>query len=223
MNTKSEAIMSPSSNKAFFDAIARGDEQTVQTSLDAGNDPNKWDSNGKTPLMVAAQAGHAHIVRLLLANGSNPNLGGENGSAIESAACGGNVEVVRLLVDSGAIFARVVQPLALAASLGNIDVVTFLVETKLVPVDDYENCDWIPLHLAVAGGHVETVAYLLKKGSNPSRGDSLGLTAFDWAEKMLRCEQLTSENKRKHTEIVDLLRAGGRTSGHRRKWWRFWK
>jgi ankyrin repeat protein len=51
---------------------------TVKLLLDRGADPNLADDRGRTPLMIAAERGHAEIVALLLKRGSDPTrLDGE--------------------------------------------------------------------------------------------------------------------------------------------------
>ncbi|MFB3897102.1 MAG: ankyrin repeat domain-containing protein [bacterium] len=57
-----------SEEKAFFHSCYIGDIETVREMLWYGFNPNIQDSHGKTPLIIATQAGHIEIVRLLLAN-----------------------------------------------------------------------------------------------------------------------------------------------------------
>jgi ankyrin repeat protein len=73
----------------------------VRLLLDKGanaNAPTKY----KTPLMHAAEKGHAAVVKLLLAKGANVNALTDEGTALMLAAAGGRADVVKLLVAAGA-------------------------------------------------------------------------------------------------------------------------
>jgi uncharacterized protein len=87
-------------------AAAVGDQERVEEIL--AMDPSlagRLDSARVSPLSYAAREGHAHIVRLLLKHGANPNLPealAPNGQALYQACCGNHVEIVQLLLDHGA-------------------------------------------------------------------------------------------------------------------------
>ncbi len=55
--------------KTVREAIRRGDAEYVQKAIDSGFDPNTQDSDGRTPLIFAAQFQQPAIVRLLLTHG----------------------------------------------------------------------------------------------------------------------------------------------------------
>jgi ankyrin repeat protein len=91
---------------------ARGDVAGARWSLRLGVDPDiptRWgwsrENEGQTPLTVAAQFGRIEIVRLLLAEGADPDLrdfGGQGDTALSTAAWHGQLEVCRVLLDAGA-------------------------------------------------------------------------------------------------------------------------
>jgi len=93
---------------AFFVACDNGDIEKVGELL--ARDPPlvrsekiDTDHRGWTALHTAAQAGHAEVVRLLLARGADPNAreAGDNTYALHWAAARKDVESVRALLDAG--------------------------------------------------------------------------------------------------------------------------
>ncbi len=87
---------------AVHDAVVRGDPTVLKAALDGGLDPNAKDN--KTPLLiVAAQNGHADIIKLLRDKGANVNARDATGTtALMQAAVTGSVPSIRLLLDAGA-------------------------------------------------------------------------------------------------------------------------
>ncbi|HET9733750.1 MAG TPA: RDD family protein [Burkholderiales bacterium] len=79
-------------------AVLYRDQATVSQLLALGRWPDKRDSNGLTPLMVAAGSGDAAMVRLLLERGANPNLQAPGGAtALEFAQERGDAAATQLL------------------------------------------------------------------------------------------------------------------------------
>ena len=86
-------------------ATVMGDGAAVKELLDDGKDPNARQSDGITPLMVAANGNDLNIAALLLAKGANPNLraaGGMNALMIAKARGPAGAPMVQLLQRSGA-------------------------------------------------------------------------------------------------------------------------
>lgn len=84
---------------SLFDAVLAGDREAVKSQLAAGADPNPFDDEGRTPIMVAARNGRADLVRLLLEAGADPELTDSIGeSPLIMAAAHGHAEVCKLLL-----------------------------------------------------------------------------------------------------------------------------
>lgn len=93
----------------FVAACAAGDTEAVRRALERDESlvravrPDA-PHGGWTGLHAAAKAGHADLVRLLLAHGADPNAreAGDNTTALHWAAAGGHIDSVRALLDAGA-------------------------------------------------------------------------------------------------------------------------
>lgn len=87
---------------SLFDAVLANDSKSLSAQLAAGADPNPFDDEGLTPLMVAAREGHSALVALLMEAGADPILTNALGeTALVLAATYGHADSVRLLWDSG--------------------------------------------------------------------------------------------------------------------------
>jgi outer membrane protein assembly factor BamB len=89
---------------ALFDAARAGDVEEVRRLLDAGIPVDAKSDYDATALMFACAKGHAEVIRLLLAEGADPNSKDRFYSAgpMAWAAMKQHTDVVMLLVDSGA-------------------------------------------------------------------------------------------------------------------------
>jgi len=78
-------VVSPRFND-IMTAVLYGDRATVSQLLDLGRWSDKRDSNGLTPLMIAAMSGDSGMARLLLERGADPRLQAPGGAtALEFA------------------------------------------------------------------------------------------------------------------------------------------
>ncbi len=85
-------------------ATVMRDRAAVKELLDFGKNPNARQSDGLTPLMVAASNGDAEIATMLLAKGADPNLraGSRSALSLAKARGGAGAGMVQLLQRSGA-------------------------------------------------------------------------------------------------------------------------
>ena len=130
---------------ALHTATWNGYTDLCSVLLKSGADPDICGPSGVTPLCLAAQQGHADVVRQLI-----------------EASCN-----VRCLADIDG--SRSVTPLHLAARNGHGDVVRLLVAAGVdveAPMTSSGVCGLTALHLAVESGHLDIIDVLLDAGSN---------------------------------------------------------
>ena len=85
-------------SESLFAAVRAGDAAHLEALLAAGADPNPFDPQGRTPLMLAAEQGAEALVRGLLAHGADVTLPDRLGEgALSKAAAHGHERVARLL------------------------------------------------------------------------------------------------------------------------------
>ena len=89
----------------LISATVMRDRAAVKELLEDGKSPNVRQSDGLTPLMIAASYGDAGIAAMLLAKGADPNLraqGGRNALSLAKSRGAAGAEAVQLLQRSGA-------------------------------------------------------------------------------------------------------------------------
>lgn len=140
--------------------------------------------DSRSPLHVAAAAGHAQIVRILCGGFDPPQSGVNNGdeegwTALHSSVSSGHVDVVEILLEAGAdvSIANKGRRTALhyAASKGRAGIAAKLIEhgAKVNPVDEV-GCT--PLHRAASAGRPEVCELLLEEGAVIDATDKMGQT-----------------------------------------------
>jgi hypothetical protein len=82
----------------LFHAIHKAQPGSTAALLDAGATPDGADSNGFTPLMMAAGYGYTDIVKILLAHGANPRLASQEGTTALDLARSGVPDIDRFTV-----------------------------------------------------------------------------------------------------------------------------
>ena len=82
----------------FIHSADVGDLTAVRLFLDAGMNPNETDDEGDTALAHAAYKGHTSVVGALLRAGADVNQRKGDRSALLSAASGGYIDIVRVLL-----------------------------------------------------------------------------------------------------------------------------
>ena len=153
--------------RAFDHAVLRGDGPLIALLLRAGADVDgPTQQRGSTALHVVAQRGSLAILRQLLEAGARVDAVNDDGATpLHFAVQYRHRTAVELLLDAGAPIdsatgAQHIAPLHLAAIMGNVELVTLLLDREADPA--IENVDGVtPLRLAIQRGHY-AVADLLQ-------------------------------------------------------------
>ena len=151
----------------------------VQLLLDHGASIENTDveNNDFCPLIYASELGREDIVKILLPRGANPNFETrERENALVTAARGGYVRIVQMLLDHGVHF-RLYGITALwhAAQNGDQEIVHLLLEKDVNPNIPPTPQQGGPLSAVVenrrAQGKMEIVRMLLEHGAKPCERD----------------------------------------------------
>jgi ankyrin repeat protein len=139
---------------SLWDAAQQGDCVMIEKLIlqKEGIDINQADTNGYTPLYLAAKNGHTKVVELLLKRGADINKADPRvNTPLYWAAISGHTAVVQLLLDHGA---------------------------DINKADYYDNT---PLIFAVISGHTAVVQLLLDHGADTNKTNPNGFDPLYWA------------------------------------------
>ena len=136
-----------------------------------------------TPMHVAASAGHADILSLLLEHGADVDMRGEYGKTpLHIASRDGKLEAGQLLLDRGAdINARTHKsyyswtPLFWAVFNGHVECSRMLLRRGAV-IDVLDLDSNAPLHYAVGSGNIKAMRFLLEHGADVNVRNKHGKT-----------------------------------------------
>ena len=133
-------------------AVAKGEEEMVNTFLEANADPNICSNVCTSPLMTAFNKGHFKVFEQLIQGGANVNYQDqESWSVLFSACLSGNEEIVDILLNANA-------------------------DPNLCAEDGKS-----PLIMASQIGHASIIKKLILAEADINKEDSKGQTAFEIA------------------------------------------
>ncbi|KRY43172.1 Ankyrin repeat domain-containing protein 50 [Trichinella spiralis] len=143
---------------------------------------NATDKEGRHPLLLAVEEGHADVVNVLLQCGAvvtAPALDGR--TALHAASGRGSADMCRLLLQAGALVDAVDVDgrtgLYYAALAGQVSCISTLLQYN-ADVDVVDTQGRGPLHVAAWVGDEYTVQLLLESGASVDRRDRDGRTAL---------------------------------------------
>jgi ankyrin repeat protein len=155
----------------LFEAACLGEADTLMAL--AGNSLeiiNTYSADGFTPLGLAAFFGHTDLVRLLIANGADPNLASNNTlrvAPLHSACAISNLEIAKLLLEAGGnVNAKQMQgvtPLHSAAHNGKTGLAKMLLDNGADTGAKMENGQ-TPYEMALEKGFTETADLIKEYG-----------------------------------------------------------
>ena len=168
-------------------AVMRGFQNFTKFILAQGVDINGVDSNGATPLQVAANSGDPEMVQLLLGKGAEINRRDDEGAtALWTAAYRGELEVVQLLLENGSEVNGQAwngnTSLSIATIVGHFEVAQLLLKegADFVATDDWNK---LPLSHVKSKGGLELVARHIHEGLDVNLQDECGQTPLHHASR----------------------------------------
>jgi uncharacterized protein len=174
----------------FFRAVKNDDASTVKNLLQRGLDPNTRDENGQHGLFIALRESSLKAAKTLIdwpktdLNAANK----ANETPLMMAVLKGQVAMAAaMLAKEADVNKPGWAPLHYAATAGNIELITLLLENHAY-IDAESPNGSTPLMMAAQYGTASAVKLLLEEGADPLLKNQLGLTAIDFARRVERAD-----------------------------------
>ena len=170
-------------------AVGQGDLAKVKELLEKNPElVNTKDSQGNTPLLLAAYRGHSEVVGFLIAKGADLNsLNTYKYTPLHYSILRRHIEVAEMLIKAGADLnipnVWGYTPLHTCAGRNFLKEAEFLIKNK-AGVNTKNEIGETPLFAAVKSGHRDMILLLIKNGADVNARDNVGRTpVFATAER----------------------------------------
>lgn len=168
---------------ALHAAMYRGDVMSVEELLKHGADPGTPDEEGMTPIHLAAHHGHKSCLDVVVAGDLEmiDRHDNANRTPIYLALTAGHTEIakglIKIAIDEEMGKWRKYHLLAITGDLAGLEALLADDNDDTNPLKPIgpADCDITPIHLAAAGGHFDTLAFLLSK----ARGGANCISVLD--------------------------------------------
>ncbi|XP_068249234.1 putative ankyrin repeat protein RF_0381 [Palaemon carinicauda] len=151
-------------------AAEAGNLKTVKDLVSRGAEVNY---GSEIPLWEAARGGYIEIVKYLLDNGANPDGGEYKGGIVSVASEYNRLDILDLLIASGASVQNGSDVLLGAAENGHLEAIRKLIQAGA----DVNYNDAFALLNAAEQGHLEIVKALIDAGADVNAGEGWVVTA----------------------------------------------
>ena len=166
----------------FIVAVDNDRVGQVKEMLAHGMDPDTVNAAGEPALVVAARAGNAATVDLLLGAKANVNARSKFGdTAIMAAALSGQLAVVRTLRTRGAELDGAGWTALIYAATGGHDAIVTYLLGEGARINAQSPNGTTALMMAVREGRMSTAELLMAKGADVNVRNQNGASALDWA------------------------------------------
>ncbi|CAF3550465.1 unnamed protein product [Rotaria socialis] len=155
----------------LMEASREGHDEIVNLLVSKGAKVNRTTEEAQeTALTLACAGGFLEVVKILLSNGADINLG--QSTPLMEASQEGHIELVQYLIENGVNVNQATRAgdtaLGYACESGHTEVAEILLNAG-AHIDEAENEGRTPLMKASRVGHTCTVRYLISKGADVNR------------------------------------------------------
>uniref|UniRef100_A0A6Q2Z324 Euchromatic histone-lysine N-methyltransferase 2 n=1 Tax=Esox lucius TaxID=8010 RepID=A0A6Q2Z324_ESOLU len=173
--------------RQLYPAAKQGEVQRVLLMLMEGIDPTYQaeSQNRRSALHAAAQRGLLEVCYMLVQAGAKLDVQDKSmRTPLLEAIVNNHVDVTKYLVQSGACVYQTEDGytgLHHASKLGNLEIVTLLLETGQVDINAQDSGGWTPIIWAAEHKHIQVIRALLNRGADVTLKDKEMNVCLHWA------------------------------------------
>ena len=170
---------------SFIQEAANGNLENVKLFVQGGMDINA--KSNETALTAACFYNKPEVVKYLVENGANVNVGSYYDDPIIAAVRGGNYDIVKLLIEKGADVNAIgyahSTPLYVAAEQGKAEISELLIQNgaNVHYIQPLTSMTALTATAFVLTGSTAVAEVLVKNGANVNYKTHSGMSVLDWA------------------------------------------